>query len=566
MVSNISYAQIYQGIEEELTTESEEVNEEIILKLSSRISMNDFLTDRNIYSLFISESQHQKLTEHIENTGDLIDLLELQSTGIFTYKEYHQLQQIITIDIEYLNTSRSNAKIVLRGNYNSNKTEQYVGGQWGNYQQILLNISDYFKVGFSRENDFGENTNPLFPDHETFFIQKKWKRNELGIGEYQVFHGFGLLIGQGFSASFGNGGINNSIQHRWVPNANQTEFNTFRGSYYRKQVKNNGFTVGLSNQKIDLGSSSGLHRTTSEINKKDKEKEQVLIVGYEYNNRRFQYKTIAIKNIENSSIGISNCFQAYYRNMVLFSEHSYYNSKVAYSIGFMLLLSKDIPLSIAYTTYENEYTTPWMSNRNQGFTNNDGAGISFNIRFPVARKMNFEYSYRYNTVTDENEEFNKTNKYFHAIRTENYINRNIQITQASIIQYENSSSNLRSKLNFKISFNDKIKQQYQFYTSKNKSSISNAIAYNLVYRHKKIQGVYSIGLFNIQPRTAIYFQVDNILISKQNIGVYDTGRLQSGGFQYKLSKHINAGIFIQYVNNNNEKTNTTKLLYSLNFK
>lgn len=267
-----SSAQIYQSVDEELTTETDEENEELRQKLSSKISFLEFINDNSIYSLFITKEQHQKLLEHIESTGNLKSLLELQSTGFFTYREYVNLQQIIEIQDEEIISSKNEVKITSRGSYMSNLTDKYIGGHWGNYQQVKLSLINNTKIGLSREVDIGEDYNILFPDHEAYFVYKKWKNNELSIGNYQVFQGFGLLIGQGFSASFGNGGISNSAQQRWIPNANQTEINTFHGMFYRKHIKYRTFSIGLSTQNIDNGTPTGLHRTSTEINKKNKEK------------------------------------------------------------------------------------------------------------------------------------------------------------------------------------------------------------------------------------------------------------------------------------------------------
>lgn len=562
-----SYAQIYHSIDEELTTESDEAIEEIRQKISSKISFNEFINDNNIYGFFITEEQHQKLLEHIEYTGHLKSLLELQSIGLFTYREFENLQQIIEIKDEESITTRDAVKITCRGTNTSIKTDQYIGGQWGNYQQIKINLQKNYKIGFSREVDIGEDNNILFPDHEAFFVNKKWKKNEITLGDYQVFHGLGLLIGQGFSASFGNGGISNSIQHSWTPNANQTEINTFRGFYFRKGLKQSSCSIGVSMQNIDIGTPTGLHRSASELNKKNKSKEEILIWAYEHNKRSFQNKTIVIYNRINDNAGISNSIQAYYRNCVFFSEIAYLNTRIASSIGMMILISKDIPLSFAYTNFENDYSSPWKSYTNQGFSKNDGTGINFNIHLPIYRRIQLDYSYRYNTKTDVENDFNKLNKYYHATRIEYIINRYIQLSNVNIAQYDNDfGASIRSKISIKLNSNERVKQQYQFYLNKNANKISNAIAYHISYRNKNIQAIYSLALFNIKPNSAIYFQVDNILISKQNIGIYDTGSLQCFGLQYKINRKLNFGVFIQHHKNNTDIEKSSKLLYTLNLK
>ena len=567
LIINKSFAQIYQSVDEELTYESDEVNEEIQQKIFSKISFLEFINDNSIYSLFITEEQRQKLLEHIEYTGHLKSLLELQSIGLFTYREFENLQQIIEIKEEESISTKDAVKITSRGNYTSLNNDKYIGGQWGNYQRIQFNLQNNFKIGLAREVDIGEDNNILFPDHEAFFVNKKWKKNEITIGDYQVFHGFGLLIGQGFSASIGNGGINNSIQHRWTPNANQTEINTFRGFYFRKGLKQSSCSIGVSIKNIDTGTLTGLHRTSSELNKKDKAKEEILILAYEHNKRSFQNKTIVIYNRINNNVGISNSLQAYYRNCVFFSEIAYFNTKIASSIGMMILISKDIPLSFAYTNFENEYSSPWKSYKNQGFSKYDGTGININIQIPLYKKIQLDYSYRFNSITDFDNDYIMLNKYYHAVRIEYFINKNIQLSNVNIAQYDiDLNASFRSKINVKLNTNERVKQQYQFYLNKNATNNSNAIAYHISYRNKNIQAIYSLALFNIKPNSAIYFQVDNILIAKQNVGIYDTGRLQYFGIQYKLNRRFTIGMFIQHLNNNTDMDKSSKLLYTLNFK
>lgn len=563
-----AYGQITERFEEvELTTESVEINEELRAKLNMKISFDEFISDYTIYSLFLTNIQHQEILKHIVNTGNLIDLLELQSIGIINYDDYTELKKILLINHEEQLLSKNKININIRNSFQSKIEDNYVGGHWGNYQQFKYSNRHYLGIGLAREVDIGESIDLLYADHYSYYLTKKWKNNTLTFGAFQVYHGFGMLIGQGYSTSFGNGGISNYLQHRWAPIANMTEVNYMKGICFNKIIKNSVINIGYSNQKIDTGIQSGYHRTPNEIKKKDKLNEELILIGVDNNLRLLRSQILLIFDSEFNIKGISVGSRYFYRNTILFGESSYSFHKLAFTSGILVMLTKDIPFSIAYTSFEKEYKTPWQGYSIQGFSANDGNGIGVNLKIPLKKKWTIDFTYRFSKKIENSEDYEQKSKFYKSVRIDKILNKNIHINTLTILQRSNFEKySSRSRISLKIIHNELFTQSYQLYINQINDNISNALSYSFQWKHMKIQGVYSIAFLKIQSKNPIYYSVDNILQSRQSVGVFNSGSIQSLGFQYKILKGLRAGFFIQknYDADNNAKS--VKATFNLKYQ
>ena len=87
---------IYAQVEEEnIGVESTEEQEEFSFRIRAKMSMNEFLSEPDIYLHFINSQQHSALLQYINQTGEMLDLMELQALPEFSELEYRTLLRII---------------------------------------------------------------------------------------------------------------------------------------------------------------------------------------------------------------------------------------------------------------------------------------------------------------------------------------------------------------------------------------------------------------------------------------------------------------------------------------
>lgn len=553
--------------EYEIQGESIEENEEFLYLFKSKISFKEFLNNANIYTLFITENQHQALFEHIQTNGQLLDLLELQTVNNFSIEDYYKLKKIIFIDpLEYFDTKKS-IKINCINFYQSDVDKKYLGGKWGNYQQIKITEKKGINIGVSREVDVGENPNELLGDHSSFYINKKNSKKEFTIGEYQVYHGFGLLVGQGYSLSFGNGGINNLVQNKWIGNASRTEINTMNGTFIKYNQKRLSYALGLSIKKIDSGTPTGYHRTLTEISKKNTINEKLILSSIEYQTNRYKYNVLGIYNIENNSGGYSFGFQNYFRNTISFIEYSLYQRLHAYTIGMVILIAKDIQLNLSHTHFTNNYKTPWQSYTTQGFSENDGDGYIINIGFPLRKKWIISYSTKINAKDYFDEK--KVGREFKTSQAL-LINKNLSNStkfSISLLAQNNNfiSSSIRTKTCLQSNLTEDTKQEYEFLLNTNKIEYSKALAYNLKMNRRHFKYQYTIAYFQIKNNLPIYYTLDNSVQTRQTIGVYNSDVVQNFGVSIKVKRKINIGFNLQFISNSTDLNSKFKLTFSIHY-
>lgn len=565
---NVSTSQVIGPFDQdEIATESREENEEILQKLTSKISIKEFLSDATIYLNFITEIQRNDLNEHINNTGNMVDLLELQSISTFTLHDFRRLLTIIKMESADYSDTQQKYQFASRHIFQSEQDKNHLGGHWAGYQQLKITLSNSLKMGYSREQDIGEINNGIIADHQSIYITKQWKQVELNVGRYQVYQGFGLLVGQGYSTSFGAGGINNLVQHSLRGNANQTETNIMSGLYLISRRKKFSYTVAYSTQHIDEGTPTGYHRTLSEINKKDKKLEEIVLMGFEQNGRLFRSKYLGVIDVQNNTMGISIGLQNYFRNTIEFIELAHYNSTTAYTMGILLLIARDVQLNLSHTHFENKYKTPWQSYTIQGFSEHDGDGFAINLGVPFRKKWVLNYTYKMNTKTVlEEANYGQNSGFYHSIKLDKNLTRNTKLKNIVLLQKNSTeSSTIRVRSQLSTIYNEQLQYEYLFYLNTNKYQYSKALTISLKYKINYLKCTYSLAFLQISQSLPIYLTIDNIIQSRQTIGVYATGIIQTAGIHFKLNRNIQSGMFIQYRSKGINHSSSYKLMFSFKY-
>ncbi|MFC2084914.1 ComEA family DNA-binding protein, partial [Bacteroidota bacterium] len=168
------------------------------------------------------------------------------------------------------------------------KSGKYTGSNLKNYNRLLINYRNNIKIGGLIEKDNGEQKYTdfysfHFAGEDLLFFDK------IIIGDYSVESGHGLVLWSPYSYSKSGYSPDNTIKsNRNLVNYRSSEENNFfRGAAFRISYSNFSLTPFYSNHKMDANinestgkiislPSSGLHRTSGEIDNKDRVTERVI--------------------------------------------------------------------------------------------------------------------------------------------------------------------------------------------------------------------------------------------------------------------------------------------------
>lgn len=560
---NGAYAQIEvteaSTLAEELTTESIEINEEINIKFMNKLSLEEFLSDIELSSSILNENQKTALLNHIKNTGDIIDLLELQSLPEFNYSIYQSLLSFIKIQKSNKIKTDEYIKITNRSLHQNDIDKNSLGSHWGMYQQVTCQFKQGTKIGLAREFDVGENTSKSILnqyDHYAWFINHKKRNMELNLGNFQVFHGLGLLVGQGFSGAFGQGGINNIVQNRWRGLANQLEYNTFSGAYLIQQVSNFRLSFGFSLQSIDSSNTFGIHRTESQRNAKDKIKEKLFLSSIDYNTRKIKTSILLLSSIQTKVPSISISKQFFLGSTTLFSELAIKKTSFAYSIGFSRIINKYVQLHLAYTSFNPTYESEYAIHTVQGITKSNRNGIIFHINYLSQRKWNILLTYKATSKEFANNKSLGTNsdvsnnlRIDKTFRSKNkwsmlFYTRNKEIEGNENNEFTKNDREYRARTGMTYFINDRVQQDLFYYQSRVNKIHSSALAYQLSIKTRLIKCTYAISLQEINKGVPIYISNLSLIQGRMTQAVYEDGSMQQWGLSIQANRF---SIQFQYV-------------------
>jgi hypothetical protein len=515
-----------QNIREEIEENLSFIQEEFDWLINHKITLNEFLNNSEIYSIYINTSQHKTLKEYYLLNGEFIDLLELQSIEGFSEIEYNSLLRIIkTQKTRDLNVP---SKIVFKSSYThqSEIEKNYLGNQAGLQQRLNYQINNKIKLGISRENDVGESYHnykyyEAF-DHHSMFINYKRDHIEMTFGHFEVFYGQGLLIGQGFnSAMFSDVSNISSMGSTYRGIANSNEYNRFKGAAIQLKSKVWNINFALSSIKRDDGSSAGYHRTITELAKKRKNKDELALIELARNSARKQQSLIIA--IRDKGLSLSTHHQLYFsNNKIINTELAYNEGEYACFIGLMILLNKNHSMSISRTYYSSSYNSLYMSTRVMGISRNDQEGYRIayvqNLRHNfsvellsilkkkrnIIEKRDFShFNYRYEIVLRR---VKKTGNTLSINLT--YIDKYNNIEDSEIIEL--NQKNERLKIKYLIILDQHINVRYQIMGSRNSNNYSWSQSIQLNYKMKKVHISNTVCNYRANKSNVIYFHENSI--------------------------------------------------------
>jgi hypothetical protein len=285
---------ILENLAENIDAPLEDAEAWLSRKKSINLNKADFSTLQSLQIL--SSEEISMLLEFRKSIGAFISIYELQQTGVDKNK------LLLLSYFAYVNNAQNDFTEFKEGNIEQElvldwkrRFPETVGAFVGGPDRWALRYraqkGRHLSWGLTAEKDAGEALSGYTPDYFSGYVQLSnvGFLNNLSLGDYQVHFGEGLTLGSSFS--IGKSTLHGQMkQARRSINAHRSlnENSALRGAAAEFDWKSWSMTVFVSKNSLDaridtLPASSfngdviarsfdlsGLHRTASEINKKDR--------------------------------------------------------------------------------------------------------------------------------------------------------------------------------------------------------------------------------------------------------------------------------------------------------
>lgn len=351
------------------------------------------LNHTNPYELrrlgLLSQTQIRAFFQHLKTYGKLISIYELQAIEGFDRETIYSLLPFVSIDryanpvynytlLKRLLSSKAHTLLIRYDKVSSNLVDKnYLGDPYRLYVRYRNYLAEDFSIGFTLEKDIGEqlisrNKQRLQVfDFQSFHIAKYnfYKVKMLLLGDYTLNIGQGLIFGTGFFVGKSSQSVAGVLRNRPVlnPYTAVTEAGFLRGLATTLNLKPFKINLFYSNQNLDAKRSlAGLHRTESEITKRDVLAEQLFGYHIKYESSRLRigqtssYVELSdtLQNLNsNQFLNLGTDFTWSWRNIWVGGEWALSSSKwsSAWVLSAIMTLSKSLDLSLLYRNYEADY-------------------------------------------------------------------------------------------------------------------------------------------------------------------------------------------------------------------
>ena len=387
----------------------------------------------------LSTEQITELLAHINTTGEFMGIYELQVLSSFSLQDIKKITPFIAVTKEIslaktilglfegttnyatLGYSRVNQKA--KG-FSSNS---YLGSPDRMQMRLRLRNAGHLSVGLSAQKDPGEtwlNNNSLpTPDYISghIFMENQGRIKQLVLGDYKLQFGQGLVLGAGFMIGKNVETVASVKQSTLgvLPYTSINESNYFRGSGLTlKLTESLQLSMFYSNQHLDATvvndsllqavssiRTSGLHRTSSEINARNQLHEQVWGSAITYKTKRFSTGLLLVNTqFDKPIIPQSRDYNLYRftgKTLLNYSWFGQYNagsfmffSEVAKSqnagmainLGLIGSISKYVGLSLLYRSFAKDFHSLYgLPFTERGSIGNE-KGLYWGIKlYPISR-------------------------------------------------------------------------------------------------------------------------------------------------------------------------------------
>lgn len=443
----------------------EELYEGLLQFLLNPINLNK-ASPEELKSLYVlSPGQIHQFFSYRAKFGNLISIYELQAIPEFDLETIYKILPFVVIEEKAYHKGSlwsrlgetKDAYFIFRHRRvwetrrgftapdtlsNGNLTSRYMGDPNGLYGRFRMQQSKDFSLGLTFDKDPGEEfiwdpqTNRFgfnfLSYHFTIYNRGNWKA--LSIGDYQLQFGQGLVFGAGFAPGKGAETITtvrrSSIGIR--PYTAAMEFGFFRGFATTRKIGPLELTLMASQAPRDANlqltkdsleqeqaiitslQRSGLHRTPTEINYKNRAREKNLGANVQYNSLdkslQFGVNTLFTEFshpfIRNSRVynqfefyGSKNSVHSFYFSYN-FQNHFFFGEKAVSSsggtgtlAGMMSSLHPKLAFSLLYRDYARNFHTFYGNAFGEGSRPINEKGVYIGLNFKPNQAINWSFYY-----------------------------------------------------------------------------------------------------------------------------------------------------------------------------
>ena len=365
--------QIYDLIEElinhPIDINSATTEELLQIPYLNFLTANAIIRYRDLHGKFTSVNELKNINELNDELIDKITpFIKINKSRDILFTSMKNIFEQIKIS----NRFRAIQDIQTRKGFKENK---FAGSKQKIYNRFLINSENNFRAGFTIEKDAGESSlSDFFSYH--FQINKYSIFSNITFGDYIFEFGQGLALWGPYSFSKGIDAVNfvNKNGKTITPYLSTDENKFFRGFAMNVNAHNLILSPFISLNKIDASIDSithkvnsidydGYHRTTTEIDKKDRINENIYGMA------------VHLSINENNKIGLLY-YHSKFSNELKFDSDKLYSSFNYYSISYSSLIKR--------------------LNMSGEFAYNKNSIASINtVNFEVEKYLSLIFSYRY---------------------------------------------------------------------------------------------------------------------------------------------------------------------------
>lgn len=420
--------------ESDISNQDKELLVEQLYNLyTNPINLND-ADENQLQILGLDDFQIFSLQHYIKETGELLSIYELKyingfdgttinNISPFVHVSQTKYKPPLRLDSVFKHSSheiRLQYKQVLEKSRGYTRTDNkgYLGKGFATTFRYYMDYFDRMHFSIVGDKDAGE---PFFNSMQKkgfdyYAIQLTLKDigfiEQVTLGDYRLNFGEGLAIGQGFSLNYLTTDANIKKRNFGIqPHRSTTEYGYNRGIATNIKIGKSNLFLFASYDKVDYSGSiltEGLHRTASELEKKDSNANRMGGVHWTYQNKGLQIGATALYYDYKYPIKHSNAtYQKYYfegkHNNVLATDFSYLykrlrlfgeiavsrNKAFAYIAGLQINLAYKTTLSLAYRDYGSKFQNFYSGAIGAQSRNMNEKGVNINF----AHRINDHLSY-----------------------------------------------------------------------------------------------------------------------------------------------------------------------------
>ncbi len=317
---------------------------------------------------------------------------------------------------------------------------KFAGSRWKNYQRLQVESNDKFRLGLLTEKDPGESS---FNDFYSFHFQIKNLGcvNKLIIGDYLLEFGQGLAMWSPYGLSKSTDAVNTigKKDRGIVPYTSSNENQFLRGVSAQLNFGNFQMIPFFSSHKVDASIDSitsfvistpvdGMHRTQSELNRKNTLLEKTFGISLKYNflpnlSTEFLYYKTNFGNsfTSNSAFDISGnefefysfSYSSFWKSVFVTGEFCYNRISAASINNIEIAVSKDFTFVSSFRNYPRNFVNIYSNGMGErsGTQNEIGFYTGFKLKTAVGTinfyydQFKFPYATYYNPVPTSGREF-----------------------------------------------------------------------------------------------------------------------------------------------------------------